>query len=286
LWGITVKAESGAGLDTSIFETVIAAGSADARCRLAGELAGLTANPETPESERRAVVASILKLAADPVAEVRRTLAEGLAVARKIDALIAFAVVADEDEIALPFLAAASGLDSSMMVAIARVGDIARQMQIALRSDVSPEAVDYIVAKCEIPVCIALFDNPEAHLDERHFRTLYTRFGHASQVVERLLACEHLPPDIRILQARRASNRIHQLMAERGWVAANDAAEMVADAEENAVLDILSSASSEELQKTIRFLTAKNMLTPSMIMRAACLGEMKIVERALAHLCD
>src|SRR5439155_1642066 len=117
-------------------------------------------------------------------------------------------------------------------------------------------------------------------------QSLYARFGHAPQVVERLLGCDELPLEIRILQARRASNRIHQLMAERTWVPANDAAEMVADAEETAVLSILTAAEPDELQKTIRFLTLKNMLTPSIIMRAACLGEMKVVERALAHLCD
>jgi uncharacterized protein (DUF2336 family) len=281
-----VKAESNSSLDTSVFETVIGSGNVDARRQLARELAGLTANPETPAEERRIVIPSILKLAADPVLDVRRALAEGLSVAEKIHPDIAFAIIADEDEIALPFLAVAVGLDSSMMVAIAKVGDLARQVQIALREDVSPAAVDYMVARCGLPVCVALFDNPAGQLDERHFRMLYTRFGHAPQIVERLLACEHLPLDIRILQARRASNRIHQLMAERGWVPANDAAEIVADAEETAVLSILSAATPAELQNTIRFLTAKNMLTPSIVMRAACLGEMGIVERAFAHLCD
>jgi uncharacterized protein (DUF2336 family) len=281
-----VKAEANPGLDTSVFETVIQSGSVDARRQLARELAGLTANPESPDGERQAVIPSILKLATDPVVDVRRTLAEGLSVAEKIHHDIVFTIVADEDEIALPFISIAAGLDSSMMVAIAKVGDLARQMQIALRGDVSPDAVNFIAARCELPVCVALFDNPAAQLEDKHFRILYSRFSHAPQIVERLLACEHLPLDIRILQARRASNRIHQLMAERGWVPANDAAEIVADAEETAVLNILTAATPEELQRTIRFLTAKNMLTPSIIMRAACLGEMEIVERAFAHLCD
>jgi uncharacterized protein (DUF2336 family) len=286
LQDIAVKAEVGASLDASIFDAVIASGSAESRRQLARELAGLTANPETPQSERQVVIPSILKLAIDPVLDVRRTLAEGLAVAEKIHPDIVFTIVADEDEIALPFISAVVGLHSSVMVAIARAGDVARQMQIALRADVSPDAVDYIAAKCALPVCVALFDNPAVQLEDRHYRILYTRFGYAPQVVERLLGCENLPLDIRILQARRASNRVHQLMAERGWVPANDAAEIVADAEETAVLNILTGATPEELHKTIRFLTAKNMLTPSIVMRAACLGEMEIVERALAHLCD
>ena len=62
--------------------------------------------------------------------------------------------------------------------------------------------------------------------------------------------------------------------------------EFVADAEETTVLRILVEASEPELQRTIRFLVAKNMLTPSIILRAACLGEMNVVERILSHLAD
>jgi uncharacterized protein (DUF2336 family) len=278
--------ESDPGLDTLVFDTVLATGDVDTRGKLARELAGFSANPETIEAERRAVIPAILKLAADPVFEVRRMLAEGLTAAGKIEPEIVFTIVADQDEIALPFLSAAVGLDSPTMVAVARVGDLARQMQVALRNDVSPDAVSHIAAKCVLPVCVALLDNPAAPLDEQHFRLLYARFGRLPQIVERLLPRERLPLDIRIQEARRTSNRVHRLIAERGWVAANDAAEIVADAEETAMVNILTAAAPEKLQKVMPFLTAKNILTPSIVMRAACLGEMKIVETALAHLCD
>jgi uncharacterized protein (DUF2336 family) len=284
--GRAVKADNGSGLDTSVFEAVIASASAESRRQLARELAGLTANPETPGNEREAVIPSILRLAVDPVLDVRRALAEGLAVAETVHRDIVFTIVADEDEIALPFLSLCRALDPTMMLAIVRAGDLARQMQIALRTDVGTGAVRHIVEKSALPVCVALFDNPAVRLDEKQLRILYARFGHARQIVERLLACEDLPFDIRILEARRAANRIHQLLAERGWVPANDGAEIVADAEETAVLNILAAAGPEELERVVRFLTAKNMLTPSILMRAACLGEMEIVERVLAHLCD
>ena len=77
---------------------------------------------------------------------------------------------------------------------------------------------------------------------------------------------------------------MHQLMAERGWIAANDAAELVADAEETAVLRVLIEANEAELARVLPFMAGKAMLTPSIIVRAACLGEMKVVAAALAHL--
>jgi uncharacterized protein (DUF2336 family) len=275
-----------AGLDVSVFEALIESGSVEARCQLARELAQLTCNDETPEAERNCVVPPILKLAVDPVADVRRTLASGLADYAGVHADIAFSIIADEDEIALPFLAATPALDSWMMMAIIRVGDVPRQIVIARRADITPEVIEAIVAEGDINACLMLLDNTAFMPTAQHYRTLYQRFSRENDLVARLMRSDNLPHDIRILQAKRASNRAHQLMAERGWFAANDAAELVADAEESAIIDILTSANEKELPSVMRFLTSKGMLTPSIVMRAACTGEMEIVEHAIAHLAD
>jgi uncharacterized protein (DUF2336 family) len=275
-----------AGLDVSVFEALIESGSVEARCQLARELAQLTCKSDTPEAERNCVIPSILKLAVDPVADVRRTLATGLAGCANVHADIVFSIIADDDEVALPFLAATPALDSWMMIAVIRVGDVSRQIGIARRADIAPEVIDAIVGEAGINACLMLLDNPTFLPTAEHYRTLYQRFSRENDLVARLMRCEDLPHDIRIMQAKRASNRAHQLMAERGWFAANDAAELVADAEEGAIIDILTSASEEELVSVMRFLTAKGMLTPSIVMRAACTGEMVIVEHAIAHLAD
>ena len=274
------------GLDISIFEKVLEQGSPDERKRLAIELAALTAAEDTPESERAAVVPVLLKLALEAVAEVRRAMAAGLGAARRLHPDLLFTLVADDDEIALPFLQNCPALDSCRMLAILRVGDPARQSAIAQRADITEEVVKDLCEHRDIAACIATLDNKNATLKEADYHTLYRRFGQDSEIAERLIARPDLPLDIRVLQAKRASNRMHQLMAEKGWIAANDASELVADAEETAILRILLEASPEECHRVIAFLVAKNLLTPSIIVRAACLGEMTVVERALAHLAN
>lgn len=281
-----MSGEAASALDVSVFDAVIERGGPEARRLLAQQFGQLLSNPDTPKAEREAVVPSVLKLAVDPVIEVRRTLVDGLKHARDLNPDVFFSVVADQDDIALPFLASSPSLDPWKMLSILKVGDLARQVQVALRPDITPQAIEAVCERCDVAVCIALFQNEGLALSERNFHILYKRFGQVPEVVEALLARPDLPLEIRLTQTRRASNRIHQLMAERGWVAANDAAELVVDAEETAVLKVLCHATVHELQNVIGFLTSKNMLTPSLIMRAACLGEMLIVERALAHLAD
>ncbi len=278
------KTEPSFGLDTSIFMHVIDNGEAEQRTELAIQLSRFLANEETPQSERDQVVPVVLKLAVDPVLQVRRALAEGLVDVPSLHADIMFSIISDDDALAIPFLSATPALNHWHMLAVLRVGDEARQAAIALRPDITAEAIGYIVKSCALKVAVLLFENEAVRFSEEEYHTLYTRFGHAGEMIECLLACDDLPLDIRIMQAKRASNRMHQLMAERGWLPANDAAELVADAEETAVLRILTQADGAELAAIVGFLMEKAMLTPSIIIRAACLGEMKVVEQALAHL--
>jgi uncharacterized protein (DUF2336 family) len=272
------------GLDVSIFEAVLADGDVAARIALARQLASLLADPEAPVIERNQVVPVVLKLAVDPVRQVREVLVSELADVAGLHADVVFSIIADEDDIALPFLATTPSLNHWHMLAILRVGDEARQVCVARREDISAEAAAYIIKNSLLPVCLALFDNEAVSFDDADYQALYARLGQAPDMVERLLAQPDLPLDIRILQAKRASNRMHQLMAERGWVAANDAAELVVDAEETAVMRILIEATPAEMARAVPFVAARNMLTPSLIIRSASLGEMKVVEWALSHL--
>lgn len=280
------KKEPGFGLDTSIFMKVIEDGDAGQRAELARQLASFLGSSDTAAGECEQVVPVMLKLAVDPVAQVRTAVAESVTPLANLHADILFSIISDDDEIALPFLAAAAALSHFHMLAVLRVGDEARQACIALRPDISKEAVEYIGKTGSLKVALRLFDNAAVQLSDVDYHRLYARFGHAGAMVDRLLACSDLPLDIRIMQARRASNRVHQLMAERGWIPANDAANLVADAEETAILRILTQAEDEELFHVVDFLVNKAMLTPSIIVRAASLGEMRVVEQALAHLAD
>ena len=274
------------GLDVSIFDTIVETGDAQARIQLAVELARLIADPEAPESERSCVVPTVLKLVVDPVKEVRRALADGVIGVADLHGDILFSIIADDDDIALPFLAETPALDPWKMRSIARVGDVARQVTLARRPDLTDDVIKEIATGADLSACLALFDNAECPIGERNCRILYARFGRVQEIIDRLLALDVLPLDIRIMQAKRASNQVHQLMAERGWVPANDAADMIADAEERAILHILDSATDKELPSLIRFMTSRSMLNASIVMRAACLGHMHLVETAMAHLAN
>ena len=272
------------GLDVSVLVAVLDNGDAKARLTLAKQLALLLADAETPPLEREQVTPIVLKLTVDPASDVRSLLAIELVDQTKLHADIVFSIIADDDEIALPFLAQTPSLNEWHMMAVLKVGDEARQSTVAKREDLTSEAANYIIKSAPLPTAIALFDNPVVQLEASDYQTLFLRFGQSTEMTELLLARPDLPLEIRITQAKRAASRMRQMMAERGWVAANDATELVSDAEENAVLRILIDADDRERARATAFLAVKNMLTPALIVRAASMGEMAVVESALSHL--
>ncbi len=281
-----MRVEPRSSLDTTVFHSVIENSDVESRCKLASQLAEFLGDPESAEIDRQQVVPVVLKLAVDPVKDVRRTLADGLISIADLHADIVFSIIADDDDIALPFLNNTPALNHWHMLAVLRVGDEPRQRIIVLRPDLSAEALAYALKTGSLEICLALFENYYIHLDDAAYHTLYSRFGQVPEMSELLMSRPNLPLDLRIMQAKRASNRMHQLMAEKGWIAANDAAALVADAEDTAILRILVEASNAELAQAIPFLVAKNMLIPSIILRAAAIGEMKVVQWSLAHLAN
>ncbi len=273
-----------AGLDVTIFLEVLEAGDSDARIALARQLSAHLFEISTPEIERTQITPVLLKLAADQDRMVRLVLNEELVQVSALPADLLFAVIADEDALALPFLSATPALTKAQMLAVLRVGDEPRQITVTSRSDLTVEAARYVIKNGSPRVVAELLRNPSITFHIEDFRAIYARHSNVAPLVEVLLEQPTLPADIRITEARRTASRMRQMMAEKGWVPANDASEAIADAEETTILKIIVDAPKDQIGSTMAFLSSKNMLTPSLLVRAAVIGEIGVVEAVLAHL--
>jgi uncharacterized protein (DUF2336 family) len=276
--------EPASGLDVSIFEAVLACGQTEAKVALVRQLVGLFADPEASVLEKDQVLPILVKAASDDDIVVRQVLAEELLTVENLHPDLFFAIVADEESVSIPFLSNLPAISSWHMLTILRVGDDPRQQVIAERPDLTADARAYIVKAGGIAAVCAMLGNPAVTLSAAELRSLYARLGQSEAVVERLLALASLPADIRIRQAKKTAIRMRQLLAERGWLAANDAADLVADAEELAVLRVISATKGAEQQEAMAYLAQNSMLTPSLVMRAACLGDLSALAAAISHL--
>lgn len=272
--------------NTSIFDRVLESGSVSEKTALATQLAQLACDQTASQLERDAIVPTLVRLSKDDVRQVRVVLAGELAGCRSLHHDVVFSIIADDDDIALPFLAASPAIDRLRALAVLKVGDEPRQTILAGKPSLHGDVVSFICDRCEAQVCVTLLDNENVHLKAADYRRLYVRFRDNGDVTEGLLKRQDLPLEVRILQAKRAAGNVHRLMAERGWIEARDAEEIIVDAEETTLLKILAQASRQRLDDLVPFLSSKSLLTPSLILRAACHGNLAMVARSLAYLGD
>ena len=276
--------DKGADLHARAFDGVLLRGGTEARKELGRQIAALLLDPKTRADEREEVMPTLLRLAGDPVFEVRHFLAQQLRDVVPLHRDVLFTIVADDDEIALPFVAGTPALDAPRMLAVLKVGDTARRVQVAQRPDIAPQCVAFIVAHAEWPVAAALLDNVAYELSGNEYRKLFVRLGNEQEIIERLLSRSALPLEIRIFEARRASRRIHMFLDRTGLVTAHGPDDVIADAEDAAMLRVMAGAEESELDRVLPFLLDKKMLTPMLLLKAAAVGAMGIVDRVLAQL--
>lgn len=270
--------------NTSIFDRVLENGTVEEKINLAKQLGQLACDSTAPELEHDAIVPTLTRLASDPVKEVRLLLAKILVHCDKLHSDVLFSIIADDEDIALPFLTHSPALDRLRSLTILKIGDKSRQMILASRSNLHSEVVSFVADYCDSDVCVALLDNDAIEIGVKDYRRIYVRFREVPEVIEQLLKRSDLPLEVRILQAKKASTNVHRLMVERGWMPANDAQEIIVDAEETTMLRILASAKDAEIDGLVAFLSGKGLLTSSLILRAACSGDMRVVIHALSYL--
>ncbi len=274
-----------ASLEISIFDRIIAEEDAVTRKRLAQQLAELVADRATPPSERHEVTGPLLKLLMDPQRDIRATIAKILTPADGLHPDIVFAIAADDDDIALPFLRLSPSVTEGRQMAIFEAGDTARRKALAGRCGLEEKTITAMALKGCREVILTLLDNASVEIPDADLKRIYVRFRDDAKVTGKLLEYPGLPLVIRAAHVRTASRRLREQLAKGSLLAGRDVQATVMRAQENSLVAILAQAGSRaELVEVLTFMSNRELLTPSVILRAGCHGYIRVLEQSLAFL--
>ncbi len=274
-----------APLDISVFEQVMETGDVAACRKLADQLLDFANDPATPPEERRLVMQVLARLACHPVREVRAHLAERAMTAPELDPEVVFAIAGDEEDISLPFIRRAACMTPLLQEAIFRAGDLKRRRALCERENVSPKVVSLALESGIRALVTAVLENAHASLPADLARQTYVRFRQDEEVIAALLARPDLPLEVRLAHVEVVSGRLREVMNRSEWRSARRAVEVTSDLEEQALVEILADAKTEEeLHTAFRFLTRRGRLTAAVLLRAACAGHVAVLVHALAWL--
>ncbi|MBL8549139.1 MAG: DUF2336 domain-containing protein [Hyphomonadaceae bacterium] len=236
--------------------------------------------------DERAYGEEIMRImAADAAALVRRSLSVALKNSPKLPRDLAAQLAQDIDAIALPVIMNSPSLSDEDLIEIVRANPPAKQIAVASRATLSTK-VTGAISEYGAPAAIErALANDNADFDQRGLETALDRFGDLSGVTSAMVHRRVLPVAVTEKLVSMVSGELFDHLVNKHELPPQIAIDIALGARERATIDIIEQAVlQKDIGQFIRQVSIHGRLTPSLIMRALCLGHMEFVEHALAEL--
>jgi uncharacterized protein (DUF2336 family) len=236
-------------------------------------------------AERRTALAILERLVQDVEQEVREALALHVARCDLLPPDLARKIAEDVDAVALPFLRVSPALSDADLVAIIAAGSISKQVAIAARPSVSPGVTEVLIGTGSPNVVTALLENDGAAITEAGYHTIMDEFGEDDRVQRLMVARPALPLAIAERLIAVVSETLRERLVENHALPPQVADELVHQARERALMHgIAVLPRSFDVDAFTARLGARGELTPTLLMRALCLGDQRFFEAGMAVL--
>lgn len=254
------------------------------RADLAAKL-GRQFDGDLTEGERRLAEDIIRHMARDAVVRVRQSLAENLKANPNLPRDVALTLARDVEAVAIPILSVSQVLSDDDLLEVVRTGTDAKHTAIAQRPTVGARVADALIETGSEGAVAALVANEGAQLGETSLGRVIDRFGASEAVQTPLVRRSRLPVTVAERLVAVVSEKLQQYLVAHHELSPKIAADAILQSRERATVTLFSGESDEAaLERLVAQLSANGRLTPSLIVRALCMGDIGFFEAALAHL--
>ncbi len=259
--------------------------SAEMRSRTAARVAASFDPAVLTDTERHLAEDIFRLMMKDAEVRVREALAWQLRNSPGVPHDVALGLARDVDSVALPMLQSSEVLTDDDLIAIARSSGAAKQVAIAGRASVSGRVSEALVETDDARVVSTLVANQRAEIPAPALERVVERFGQHDDVQLGLAARPALPITVVERLVAKTSDRLRQQLLACGSAPEGLTSELLLQARERAVVGLLGdNVGDDDVDALVRQLDAYGRLTPSIILRALCLGDLAFFEAALARL--
>jgi len=258
--------------------------SGDARAATAAKIAAGFGKGELAPGERKIAEEIFRLMVRDAEVRVREALAVNLKHARDVPHEVAMALAKDVDRVAEPILKFSEVLTDGDLIEIIRTQGPAKQTAIAGRPVVSEAVSASLVETRNEAVVQTLVANEGAAISEKSLQQVVDEFGGREGVQAAMVHRPKLPVTVAERLVTLVSEKLKTELVSRHELPAALATDLLLQSRERAVLGISSEAEEQEVLTLVRQMRAHGRLTPSIVLRAAVMGDITFFEAALAEL--
>lgn len=256
--------------------------SSTVRAEVAGKLALDIDNPQLSESEMSLAHEVVRLMARDVEASVRSALSQNLRRAVRLPHDIAVQLANDIESVALPVLQDSEVLTDQDLIGIIAKGSPQKHEAIAGRATVSHSVSEAIITTAGEKAVEKLMNNTGAQISDVSFDKAVVRFEDNDKVKEAMVRRPTLPVTVAEKLTTRVSEKLRDYLVSHHELSPSVAADLVLQSRERTIVELATGSSEEEIEKLIIQMQENGRLTPSIILRALCMGDVMFFEAALA----
>jgi uncharacterized protein (DUF2336 family) len=258
--------------------------SADARIETMSKLVSSLESDALAGPEREIATDILHRFAADAEAAVREAVSWQLHNSPLLTDALATKLARDIGRVAFPVLRNTSRLSDEFLLQVIAERDAEKHLAIAGRWNVSPRLADAIVETANIKVIACLLGNGRARIADPTLHKALDRYGHLSVVNEPLAGREGLSLSVVEKLVAYVSEDIRRNLVERHHLSPVLVAELVKRGREAATMLLLKplAGNLDDLELVVRHLDRDGRVTPSLMLRAICAGDIELFTSGLA----
>lgn len=258
--------------------------SAESKVVLAEKIASQF-DHELTEAERKIAQDIIGIMARDAAVMVREALADNLRHVKEVPHDVAMKLAQDVESVALPMLESSTVFTDEDLVAILKSGSEGKQTAIAQREEVSEKVADAVVSAAGEKAVAALMANEGAKVAEASMVKALDRFKGSEAIQAPMVNRGKLPVTVAERLVSMVSDRLKDVLVRKHDLPPGMAADLIMQSRERATVSLFNEgASDNDVERLVQQLYDNERLTPSLILRATCMGDIAFFEWSLCAL--
>ncbi len=255
--------------------------SADSKAAIAEKL-GKGYSSELSSQERAIAEDIFSSLIKDVELRVRKALAESLQDNPDIPHDVAFTLAKDEAEVAIPILENSIVLDDEDLKEIISSQGVEAQSAVARRKNVSEELSAALAETGNEEVVATLVANQGAQISDDTMSKVVDEFGNSDAVNSKLATRQNLPLKVAERLVNLVSDKIKDHLVTHHKMSPDTAMDLLVSSREKATIGLLDGRESQDVMTMVKQLEKNGRLTPTIIIRALCMGDANFFNAALS----
>ena len=236
--------------------------------------------------QERKLTEDIFRIIVEDVeVKVRQILSECLKKSKDIPQDIVKKVISDENSVSIPFIKYYENLTDKELMGIIDTQNLDKQKAVAQRRNLSDGVSGYIVDKCPEEIVVTLISNNSANISENTYQNIITRFPKSEDIKRGMVYRQELPVTIitKILDSLSADLQKRLILLHN--LPTDIASDIIEQVKEKATLQVYAEYSSDkQIENLVHELYSSNKLTPSLVVRSICMGDLKFFEYSIVYL--